>query len=464
MAGSDASARDAVIRHTQTRRDFPVLRPGQRYATITDQISAIVLQKTPRGWILGFFLFFSLTLVFLYGVVYLFAVGVGAMGINIPVAWGFPIINTVWWIGIGHAGTLISAILLLLRQDWRASINRFAEAMTIFAAGIAAMWPILHLGRPWFFYWLLPMPVTHMPWPQWRSPLVWDFFAIATYLMLSLVFWYMGLMPDLATLRDRAKSRAAQVVYAILALGWRGSAKHWKRYQTAYLILAAFAAPLVVSVHSVVSLDFTIAIVPGYHSTVFPPYFVAGALYSGFCMVLTIAIPLRAAFGLHDFITMRHIDNCAKLLLAAGHIVAYGYVLELFFAWYSGDEFHRHMMLNRMFGAYAWTFWAMLALNVGLLQLLWLRRVRTSLPVLFALSLLINAGMWIERYVITVTSLTEGFLPAAWGEVGATWLDYTLLVGSIGFFFALLFLFIRVLPLITIFEVRELLHDRKEAS
>jgi molybdopterin-containing oxidoreductase family membrane subunit len=354
-------------------------------------------------------------------------------------------------------------VLLLFRQHWRNSINRFAEAMTLFALAMAGIFPILHLGRPWFFYWLLPLPNTHMHWPQWRSPLVWDFAAISTYLIVSLLFWYMGLIPDLAILRDRARNRFAQYAYAILALGWRGSVRHWKQHQTAYYLLAALAPPLVVSVHSVVALDFTVAIEPGYHSTIFPPYFVAGALYSGFAMVLTIAIPLRAAFGLEDLITAKHIDNGAKVMIAAGMLVAYGYATEAYFSWYSGSPYERYLMWSRMFGPYAASFWLMLVCNVGLLQLLWFPVIRRSMPLLFLIAILINVGMWLERFVITVTGPARDFLPAAWNEPSLTWLDFCLLFGSLGTFFALIFLFIRLLPAISIFEVEELAHEEGKA-
>jgi molybdopterin-containing oxidoreductase family membrane subunit len=442
----------------------PLIHGRQSYPKIDAKISSIVLAgRLPRGFWIGFALFFLLALLFLWSVTYLLVVGVGKVGINIPIAWGTMITNVVWWIGIGHAGTLISAVLLLFRQHWRASINRFAEAMTLFALSMAGIFPILHLGRPWFFYWLLPLPNTHMHWPQWRSPLVWDFAAIATYVIVSLLFWYMGLIPDLATLRDRARSRRTAAVFGLLALGWRGSAAHWHRHQVAYYLLAALATPLVVSVHSIVSLDFTVSIVPGYHSTIFPPYFVAGALYSGFAMVLTIAIPLRYAFGLEDLITERHIDNGAKLLLASGMLVAFGYLSEAFFAWYSGSVYERHEMWSRAFGPYGPNFWVMLVLNVGVLQLVWFRRVRASPIVLFVIALLINVGMWLERFVIVVSSESETFLPATWGTQTLTWLDYGLLFGSLGTFFALIFLFVRILPAISIFEVEELAHEEGKA-
>ncbi len=445
-----------------TRRDIPVLKPGHSYATVTDQISAIVLERrAPKSLYFGFAVFFLLTLALLWGVIYLFSVGIGIFGINIPVAWGFPIINTVWWIGIGHAGTLISAILLLFRQKWRTSINRFAEAMTLFAVACAGIFPLIHLGRPWFFYWLFPYPNTMGMWPQFRSPLVWDVFAVSTYATVSLLFWYVGLIPDLATLRDRARHRVAQVVYGILAMGWRGSAIHWRRYETAYLLLAGLATPLVVSVHTIVSFDFAVGVIPGWHSTIFPPYFVAGAIYSGFAMVLTLAIPLRAAYGLQDLITMRHLDNMAKILLTTGLIVAYGYLMEIFFAWYSANEFEQYMMANRMTGPYAPAYWALIACNALTPQLLWFPKIRANAAVLFVIALIVNVGMWLERYIIVVTSLHRDFLPSSWDMYAGTVWDWATFIGTIGLFLALLFLFIRVLPMISIFEMRELVHTEE---
>ncbi|MGB3643456.1 MAG: NrfD/PsrC family molybdoenzyme membrane anchor subunit [Mesorhizobium sp.] len=440
----------------------PVLLGRHDRPEISGRIASVVLAgRLPRFFWTAFLLCFLLAMLFLYSITYLIAVGIGTIGLNIPVAWGTMISSFVWWIGIGHAGTLISAVLLLLRQPWRASINRFAEAMTLFAVAMAGLYPILHLGRPWFFYWLLPLPNTHMHWPQWRSPLVWDFAAISTYATVSLLFWYMGLIPDLAILRDRAKRRGTQVFYGLLALGWRGSAYHWARYESVYFLMAALATPLVVSVHSIVALDFTFAIVPGYHSTIFPPYFVAGALLSGFAMVLTIAIPLRWAFSVEDLITLKHMDNAAKLMIGAGMVVIYGYVSEAFFAWYSGEAYERMRMVQRAVGPYSVLFWTMLACNCVALQLLWLRSVRRNMPLLFAVAVIINIGMWIERYVIVVSGPSRDFLPSAWGEQSLTWLDYGILFGSLGTFFALVFLFVRILPAITIFEVEELAEEGK---
>jgi len=441
---------------------LPLIEPGHTFASITDKISAIVLtSRTPRFWYIGFGLSFILVLVLLYCIAALVAVGVGLFGIMIPVAWGFAIVNFVWWIGIGHAGTLISAILLLLRQKWRQSINRFAEAMTLFAVACAGLFPLIHLGRPWFAYWLFPYPSTMGIQPQFRSPLVWDVFAVSTYFTVSLLFWFLGLIPDLATLRDRARGRVPRFIYGMLAMGWRGSAIHWYRYEMAYLLLAGLATPLVVSVHTVVSFDFAVALVPGWHSTIFPPYFVAGAIYSGFAMVLTIAIPLRKLYGLEDFITLRHLRNMGIVMLATGMVVAYGYLMETFFAWYSGDIFEKYMMLNRMFGPYGWMYWLLILFNILIPQALWIAKVRTHPVVLFLISISVNIGMWLERYVIVVVSLSRDFMPSAWGMYSGTIVDYAVLAGSIGLFVCLLFLFIRVLPMISIFEMRGLVHEEE---
>jgi molybdopterin-containing oxidoreductase family membrane subunit len=436
----------------------PVIQPGHTFATVTDKISSIVLtHRTPRGWIFGFAISFVLLLMLFYTIGYLVMKGVGIWGINIPVAWGFDILNFVWWIGIGHAGTLISAILLLLKQQWRTSINRFAEAMTLFAVACAGLYPVLHLGRPWLAYWLFPYPNSMRIWPQFRSPLIWDVFAVSTYATVSLLFWFVGLIPDLATLRDRTKNRAGQIVYGFLAMGWRGAASHWHRYETAYLLLAGLATPLVVSVHTVVSFDFAVGIIPGWHTTIFPPYFVAGAIYSGFAMVMTLAIPLRKFYHLEDFITMRHLRNMAKVMLATGLIVAYGYMMEVFMAWYSGSPYEKYMILNRMFGPYAPMYWALILCNVLVPQVLWFEKVRASVAWLFVISIIVNIGMWLERYVIIVTSLHRDFLPSSWGMYTGTIYDWSMYVGTLGLFFSLLFLFIRFLPMISIFEMRTIL-------
>jgi Ni/Fe-hydrogenase subunit HybB-like protein len=439
----------------------PVLAPGHTYASVTDKISAIVLVRPYNWrWFLGLAIGLCMTMVLFTSLTVLLLRGVGIWGIDVPVMWGFAIVNFVWWIGIGHAGTLISAILLLLKQDWRTSINRFAEAMTLFAVACAGIFPLFHMGRPWLFYWLMPYPNTMGLWPQWRSPLVWDVFAVSTYASVSLLFWYVGLIPDMATLRDRARNRWAQYIYGFLAMGWRGSARHWHRYRTAYLLLAGLATPLVVSVHTIVSFDFTIAILPGWHSTIFPPFFVAGAIFSGFAMVITLAIPLRAAFGLSDFITARHLDNMAKVMLATGMVVAYGYMMEAFTAWYSPSPYEKFVLLqNRPWGPYAHTYWMMMTCNVFIPQLLWSSRVRGTVWLLWVISIVVNIGMWLERYVIVVTSLHRDFLPSSWGMYHGTWWDYATFYGTLGLFLTLIFLFIRFLPVISITEMRELVYE-----
>ena len=442
----------------------PVIGPGYSYGSVTDKISAIVLQRrTPRTWLLAFGIAFALVMVLFYAIAVLLVRGVGIWGVNQPVGWGYAIINFVWWIGIGHAGTLISAILLLLRQEWRTSINRFAEAMTLFAVACAGLFPVLHLGRIYRFYWLVPYPNTMGIYPQFRSPLVWDVFAVLTYMTVSFLFWFVGLIPDLATLRDRARRTAPRVIYGVLAMGWRGSAVHWHRYETAYLLLAGLATPLVVSVHTVVSFDFASGIVPGWHTTIFPPYFVAGAIYSGFAMVMTLSIPIRALYGLEDFITMRHLNNMAKVMLATGLIVGYGYMMETFMAWYSGNPYERFMIWNRMRGPYAPFYWALIGCNIAAPQILWWPRARDSVLLLWIVSLVVNVGMWLERFVIVITSLHRDFLPSSWGMYWPTAYDWMTLVGSIGLFLALLFLFLRFLPMISIFEMRSLV-ARKEGE
>ncbi len=448
---------------SETRADTAIPAPvgqGYTFGSVSDKISALVLTgRTPRGWWLGFLFSFLWLMILLYAIGYLVLEGVGIWGINIPVAWGFAITNFVWWIGIGHAGTLISAILLLLHQQWRTSINRFAEAMTLFAVACAGLFPLLHLGRPWFFYWLFPYPNTMKIWPQFRSPLIWDVFAVSTYMTVSLMFWYVGLIPDVATLRDRARSRLAQITYGILALGWRGSAYHWHRYEVAYLILAGLATPLVVSVHTVVSFDFAVANLPGWHSTVFPPYFVAGAIFSGFAMVLTIAIPLRAVYHLEDFISDWHLENMAKIMLATGLLVAYGYFIEAFMAWYGGNRFEQYVQLNRMFGPYAVWYWLLIGCNVLAPQLLWVKRFRRNTTLLLIVALIVLVGMWLERFVIIITSLHRDFLPSSWGMYSPTIWDWATLIGSVGLFLSLLFLFVRLLPIISMFEMRTLVSE-----
>ncbi len=437
--------------------------PGQRYtgAIITDKIADLVLVRPAHwGYYIGFALTGALTVLFLVAISYLFAKGVGIWGINQPVAWAFALTNFVWWVGIGHAGTFISAFLLLLRQRWRTSINRFAEAMTIFAVAMAGLMPILHLGRPWFFYWLIPYPNVMNLWPQWRSPLVWDIFAIGTYIIVSILFWYMGLLPDLASLRDRAATRGKQIAYGLFALGWRGEARHWHRFETAYLLMAGLATPLVISVHTVVSLDFSYGLVPGWHSTIFPPYFVDGALYSGFAMAIVLAVPLRAVFKLEDFITVRHLARLAILMLVTGLIVAYSYLVEVFNAYYSADRYEIAMIGFRYLGPYAPVSWSVVLCNVVIPQALWLRSVRESPLSLFAVGLVVLVGMWLERFMIIVASLERDFLPSSWHMFYPTFWDLATLAGSIGAFALLFLLFLRFLPAISMSELRKEAHDK----
>jgi molybdopterin-containing oxidoreductase family membrane subunit len=378
----------------------------------------------------------------------------------VPVAWAFGIINFVWWIGIGHAGTFISAILYLFEQRWRTSINRLAEAMTLFAVLQAALFPILHLGRPWFAYWLFPYPSQMEVWPQTKSALPWDAAAVTTYFTVSLLFWYLGLLPDLASLRDSAPTRRRRIIYGLFALGWNGKAGTWRHYRAAYLILAGLATPLVLSVHSVVSSDFAMTLVPGWHSTIFPPYFVAGAIFSGFAMVITLLIPVRAVFKLHAFITRKHLENCAKLLLLTGLIVAYGYLLEWFLAWYSDNSAEIYQaFVARPLDHGATVFWITMICNVAVPQLLWWRRARTSVWLLFVLSLLVNVGMWGERFMIIVQSLQREYLPSSWADFAPTWVDLGIFAGTMGFFSFLFLLFLRVVPIIALSEMRELSHD-----
>jgi Ni/Fe-hydrogenase subunit HybB-like protein len=439
--------------------DVPaVIAPGQSFASITDQISNFILtRKSPRLWWISFAVGAMLLTNLLVSATYLFYKGVGLFGIEIPNAWGFAITNFVWWIGIGHAGTLISAFLLLMNQSWRNSINRFAEAMTIFAVMCAGLFPLFHLGRPWLFYWLIPYPNTMTVQPQFRSPLVWDVMAVSTYFTVSLLFWYLGMIPDLATVRDRAKNRFVYWFYGVASWGWRGASHHWRLHETASLLLAGLATPLVLSVHTVVSFDFTIAILPGWHSTIFPPYFVAGAIFSGFAMVLVLAIPIRSAYGLQNLLTERHLNNCAKLMLATGLIVAYTYAIEPFTSWYSGNSFEMYVVHNRATGPYAWAYWTVIFCNVVAPQFLWFRSFRVKTKRLFLISFIVLYGMWLERYMIIISSLHRDFLPSSWSNFIATAIDNAILYGSIGLFVFLFALFVRCFPMISMYEVRELL-------
>lgn len=424
------------------------------FATVTDSIADIALGKTPTMWYVAMSVSLSLLSLLVVTIGYLLLTGVGVWGNNNTVSWGFPIINFVFWVGIGHAGTLISAILFLLRQNWRTGINRFAEAMTIFAVCCAGIFPGLHVGRVWLAYWLLPYPNELAMWPQARSPLLWDVFAVGTYATVSLLFWYMGMVPDLATLRDRATKRWQQLLYGVLALGWNGSSRHWMRFEKAYLLLAALATPLVLSVHSVVSFDFATSQLPGWHTTIFPPYFVAGAVFGGFAMVLTLSIPCREWFGLKHLITHRHIENMAKVMLATGMIVSYAYSVEFFMAWYSQQPYEQFVFLNRPFGPYAWAFWTMVTCNVIAPQAIWFTAVRKNVWAIFIVAMFVNVGMWFERFVIVVTSLHRDFLPSSWAMFAPTWVDLGMFVGSFGLFFTLFLLFCRFLPMVAIAEVK----------
>jgi Ni/Fe-hydrogenase subunit HybB-like protein len=432
------------------------MRGAPSDAALTDHLLA-PLWEASRVWWLLFALSVLGTVLLLATVTYTVLVGIGTWGNNIPVAWAFAITNFVWWIGIGHAGTFISAFLLLLNQRWRGSINRVAEAMTIFALVNAALFPVLHLGRPWFFYWLIPYPATMNVWPNFKSALPWDVAAVTTYFTVSLLFWYLGLVPDLASARDRAPSRRRRLVYGVFAMGWRGSGFQWERYRIAYVLLAALATPLVISVHSVVSLDFSIAQLPGWHSTIFPPYFVVGAIYSGLAMVLVLLLPLRRAFRLYDIVTEAHLDAIAKLMLAMGLMLTYSYVVETFIAWYSANAAERYTYLtSRPFGPYAAAYWVMTILNVVSPQLFWSRRLRTNTTALFFASVGILVGMWMERFIIIVTSLNRDFLTSSWHIYVPTWVDWGILAGSLGLFGFLFLLFVRFVPFVAISEVKSL--------
>lgn len=461
---------DISIQRSDATTQVPDAKPEKflegkhSYATLDELISSIVFKnsKHPRSWYWVVGIGFLGANLLVASLVWLLFKGVGIWGINAPVMWGFDIINFVWWIGIGHAGTLISAILLLLRQKWRNSINRFAEAMTLFAVMCAGIYPLLHTGRPWVaFYWLPPVgPNILGLWPQFRSPLVWDVFAVSTYLTVSALFWFVGLIPDFAIMRDRAKTTPVKLIFGLLAMGWRGSARHWSRYQAAYLILAGLSTPLVLSVHSIVSFDFAVGIVPGWHTTIFPPYFVAGAVFAGFAMVLTLAIPVRHMYKLKDLITDKHLNWCARVMLATGLIVLYGYITEGFFAWYAGGR-EWEMMMNRMFGPYWWSYWLLIICNGAIPQFMWISRFRKNELALLLVSFAVSVGMWLERFVIIVSSLQHSNLPQMRTMFVPTIWDIFMFLGTIGFFTMMMFLFIRFVPMINIFEMKELLHHQK---
>jgi Ni/Fe-hydrogenase subunit HybB-like protein len=432
----------------------PLIANNRSFGWLSDKIAGLTEGPTPRWWWYAFVPSVAALIMLIVMLTYLISTGVGIWGLNRPVMWGWAIVNFVWWIGIGHAGTLISAILFLLRQRWRTSINRAAEAMTIFAVMCAGIFPVVHTGRAWFAWWLFPIPNAQGVWPQFRSPLMWDVFAVSTYFTVSVLFWYVGLIPDLATLRDRAKSRVKQFIYGFFALGWTGSHRHWTNYEKAYLILAGLATPLVLSVHSIVSLDFSVAQLPGWHTTIFPPYFVAGAIFSGFGMVLTLIVPLRKLMKLEDVITVRHVELCCKVTLATGSIVGYAYAMEFFIAWYSGNPYESFTFINRATGPYWWAYATMISCNVLIPQLFWFKRIRTNMVAVFIISILVNIGMWFERFVIVVTSLHRDFLPSNWSYYWPTWVDICTFIGTFGLFFTFFLLFLRFLPMIAIAEVK----------
>lgn len=442
----------------------PFVSPRAEYGDITETVAGIPeSRKFHNNWRIAFAISVALAGMFVCCVGHLIWNGVGVWGNNNPVGWGWPIVNFVFWVGIGHAGTLISAILFLFRQQWRTSINRFAEAMTVFAVVCALIFPGIHVGRVWLAYWLLPLPNQMEMWPNFRSPLLWDVFAVSTYGLISALFWYFGLIPDLATLRDRAKG-IRRYIYGIVSLGWTGSGQHWHRYERSYLVLAALATPLVLSVHSVVSFDFATSQLPGWHTTIFPPYFVAGAVFSGFAMVLTLIIPARHIFGLKHLVTLRHLENMAKIIVTTGTMVGYAYAMEFFIAWYSGSNLERFVFINRMFGPYAWAYWTMVTCNVIIPQVLWVKKIRTQPVLLFILSIFVNIGMWFERFVITISSLSRDFLPSSWAYFKPTPIDIAMLIGSFGIFGTLFLLFLRWVPMVNIAEVKGSLHAQRKAQ
>ncbi len=461
-----ATAELAVNPNLYRRPQESVIDGDHNYRSITDTVCKIVERpRPPQAWYVAFAISSSLTLM-LFGLIgYLVATGVGVWGNNAPVFWAWPIVNFVFWVGIGHAGTLISAILFLFRQNWRTSINRFAEAMTIFAVACAGIFPAIHVGRVWLVYWLAPYPSQHLAmWPNFRSPLLWDVFAVSTYATVSLLFWYMGMIPDLATLRDRATTKFRQMAYGIASLGWTGSARQWSRYEKAYMLLAALATPLVLSVHTIVSFDFAVSQIPGWHTTIFPPYFVAGAVFSGFAMVVTLMVPARAYFGLKDLVTPRHLEVMTKIILATGTMVGFAYAIEFFIAWYGGNGYEQFAFINRALGPYAWAYWTMVVCNVVSPQLFWFKKFRTTPWLMVVVCVFVNIGMWFERFVITVTSLSRDFLPSSWGYYSPTAIDVLMFVGSFGLFFTLFLLFCRYLPMVAMSEVKAVMPKPDEAD
>ncbi|MEC8720412.1 MAG: NrfD/PsrC family molybdoenzyme membrane anchor subunit [Verrucomicrobiota bacterium] len=455
MASNELSSSVKIAAPPKELEREPLVLNNRPPSWITNQVVGIIEGKTPRWWWVTFIISALVMLLCPIYIGYLITTGVGVWGLNSPIAWGWAIVNFVFWIGIGHAGTLISAVLFLLRQKWRTSINRAAEAMTIFAVMCAGIFPGIHVGRIWYAWWLFPLPNSNGPiWPQFRSPLLWDVFAVSTYFTVSFLFWYMGLIPDLATIRDRCKNFFSKFFYGLFSLGWTGSNRHWRNYEKAYLLLAGLSTPLVLSVHSIVSFDFAVSQVPGWHTTIFPPYFVAGAIFSGFGMVLTLMIPLRSIFKLHDVLTVRHVELMCKVTLATGTIVGYAYGMEFFIAWYGGNPYEAYCFQNRAFGPYWWAYWIMISCNVITPQFFWVKKWRTNVVFVWILSILVNIGMWFERFVIVVSSLHRDYIPANWSYYSPTKVDVLTFVGTFGLFMVLFLLFIRFLPLIAISEVK----------
>jgi Ni/Fe-hydrogenase subunit HybB-like protein len=428
------------------------------YAKVTNDILVPVENKPNKAWWMGFTVAALGAMLWVFSVSYTFWTGIGAWGLNKTVGWAWDITDFVWWVGIGHAGTLISAVLLIFRQNWRNSINRSAEAMTIFAVICAATYVVAHMGRPWLAYWIFPLPNQFGSlWVNFNSPLVWDAFAISTYFTVSLVFWYTGLLPDIATVRDRATGMRRRI-YSIMSFGWAGNVKTWQRFEIVSLILAGISTPLVLSVHTIVSMDFATSVIPGWHTTIFPPYFVAGAIFSGFAMVQTLLLITRKVMNFEDYITMFHIESMNKIIMTTGSIVGVAYLTELFIAWYSGSEYEMYAFANRVAGPYWWAYWSMMTCNVISPQLFWFKKIRTSIPISWVLSIVVNIGMWFERFVIIVTSLHRDYLPSSWAMFYPTWTDVGVFVGSVGLFFTLFLLFLRVLPGIAMAEVKLLVH------
>ncbi len=436
----------------------PLILGDKTNAEVTSDICDLLVGKPQPSWWIAFCVSATLLLIGIIAAYYTVTVGIGTWGLNRTVGWAFDITNFVFWIGIGHAGTFISAILYLFNQKWRTSINRSAEAMTLFAVMCAGVFPLIHMGRPWLFFWVFPYPNTRGPlWVNFYSPLLWDFFAISTYFTISAVFWYLGLVPDLATVRDRAKTRLRRTFYRVLSLGWNGSNKSWSRYETVYCVLAALATPLVLSVHSIVSFDFATSLIPGWHSTIFPPYFVAGAIFSGFAMVMTLLIPVRKIMGLEDYITIQHLENMCKVTLLTGSIVGLAYISELFIGFYSGNPSEIFIIINRVLGPYAWAYWVMFSCNALIPQLFWFKRIRTTIPLILAISILVNVGMWFERFVIIVVSLHRDYVPSSWVMYFPTLTEIGLLIGSFGLFFTAFLIFLRLFPVISIAEIKGVL-------